>query len=148
MELQRKNIVMLGLVTTGLLLGTGCENKFREQRAPADMSLPQPDRGPCAKVPPPILYVRLPRFMREEVREKRYCGPLDEFLKRQGLGSAASTAPAPRADPGFSGCAINTPDVDRAIPLVKRQLTRLKVPERTVIEELCVGGVGSVHQVR
>lgn len=148
MELQRTNIIRVGLVTVGLLLGTGCENKFRDQRAPADMRLPQPDRGPCAKVPPPILYVRLPRFMREEVREKRYCGPLNQFLKQQQLGTAASMAPAPRADPGFAGCAINTPDVDRALPMVIRQLRKLKVPERTVIEELCVGAVGSVHVVR
>lgn len=139
--------VKLGLVVVGLSFGAGCENKFREQRVPGDLSLPQPDRGPCAKQPPPVLFVRLPRFVRDDTREKRYCAPLDALLKKQQLGSASVKAPPPRDDRGFSGCAIHTPDVDRALPLIKTELVKLKVPERTVIEELCTG-VGAVHAVR
>lgn len=139
--------VKLGLVLVGLVLGTGCENKFRAQRAPADQGLPQPDRGPCTKQPAPVLFVRLPRFMRDDVREKRYCAPLDKVLKEQQLGSASKTAPPPRDDRAFSGCAIQASDVDRALPVVTRELLKLKVPDRTVIEELC-GGVGAVHLVR
>jgi|SRR5690606_18706861 len=139
--------VKLGLVVVGLSFGAGCENKFRPQRAPADPSLPQPDRGPCAKQPPPVLFVRLPKFMRDDMREKRYCEPLDQFLKQQQLGSASKTAPPPRDDRGFSGCAVHTGDVDRALPALTAQLLKLKVPERTVIEELC-SGVGAVHVVR
>lgn len=139
--------VKLAVVVLGLSFGAGCENKFRPQRAPADQSLPQPDRGPCAKQPAPVLYVRLPRFMRDELRERRYCAPLDKFLKGQQLGSASKTAPAPRDDRGFAGCAIHTPDVDRTLPLLKRELLKLKVPERTVVEELC-NGVGAVHVIR
>ncbi|HEU5075218.1 MAG TPA: hypothetical protein VFU02_13605 [Polyangiaceae bacterium] len=139
--------VKLGLVVVGFSFGVGCENKFRQQRAPTDLGLPQPDRGPCAKQPPPVLFVRLPRFMRDDMREKRYCAPLDEFLKARQLGSASKKAPPPRDDRGFSGCAVHAPDVDRTLPLLKSELLKLKVPERTVIEELCTG-VGSVHVVR
>lgn len=139
--------VKLGLMVVGLSFGAGCENKFRPQRSPADQSLPQPDRGPCAKQPPPVLFVRLPRFMRDDMREKRYCAPLDKFLKERQLGSASKTAPAPRDDRGFSGCAVHAADVDRTLPALTTELLKLKVPERTVIEELCTG-VGSVHVVR
>ena len=139
--------VKLAVVVLGLSLTTSCENKFRAQRAPADQTLPQPDRGPCAKQPAPVLYVRLPRFLRDELRERRYCAPLDKFLKQQRLGSASKTAPAPRDDKGYAGCAVHTPDVDRTLPLLRNQLLKLKVPERTVVEELCTG-VGAVHLVR
>jgi len=139
--------VKLAVVVLGLSFGTGCENKFRPQRAPADQSLPQPDRGPCAKQPAPVLYVRLPRFMRDELRERRYCAPLDKVLKEQQLGSASKTAPAPRDDRGFAGCAVHTSDVDRTLPLLKSELLKLKVPVRTVVEELCTG-VGAVHVLR
>ena len=121
-----------------------CENKFRAQRAPADLTLPQPDRGPCGKAPPPILYVRLPHFMSEAAREKQYCAPLKALLEKQKLGSVQSVAPAPRSDAGFAGCAVHTPAVDQALVVLTRELGRLKAPRRTVIEELC-GGVGSVH---
>ena len=135
------------VLVVGLLLATGCENKFRAQRAPADQSLPQPDRGPCAKAPPPVLYVRLPRFMREEVRDKRYCSPLNKVFQKQQLGSVAAVGPAPRAEQGHAGCAAHATDVDRALPVLIDELKKLKVPERTVIEELC-NGVGSVHKLR
>lgn len=134
------------VLVVGVLLATGCENKFREQRAPAEQSFPQPDRGPCAKAPPPVLYVRLPRFMREEVRDKRYCAPLNQAFEAQKLGTVSPVAPSPRADAGNAGCAVNAPDVDRALPVLLAELKKLKVPERTVIEELC-NGVGSVHKV-
>ena len=133
-------------MVVGLVLAIGCENRFRAQNAPADQSLPQPDRGPCPKAPPPVLYVRLPRFMREEVRAKRYCSPLDKLFQGQQLGSVAAIAPAPRSEPGHAGCAVHATDVDRALPLLVSELKKLKVPERTVIEELC-NGVGSVHRL-
>jgi len=139
--------VKLALVVVVLSVGVSCENKFRPQRAPADQSLPQPDRGPCAKQPAPVLFVRLPRFMRDDVREKRFCAPLDKFLKEEKLGTASKVAPPPRDDRGFSGCAVHAADVDRTLPELTRQLLKLKVPDRTVIEELCTG-VGAVHVVR
>ena len=139
--------VKLALVVVVLSVGVSCENKFRPQRAPADQSLPQPDRGPCAKQPAPVLFVRLPRFMRDDVREKRFCAPLDKFLKEEKLGTASKVAPPPRDDLGFSGCAVHAADVDRTLPELTRQLLKLKVPDRTVIEELCTG-VGAVHVVR
>ena len=85
--------------------------------------------------------------MRDDMRDKRYCVPLDKFLKERQLGSASKTAPAPRDDRGFSGCAVHAADVDRTLPALTSELLKLKVPERTVIEELCTG-VGSVHVVR
>ncbi len=125
---------------------TNCENKFREQHAPANLSLPQPDRGPCGKQPPPVLYVRLPQRMREELRDKRYCKPLGRVLKKRKLGHAESVAPPPRNDPGFSGCAVFTADPDAALGAMRDELKQLRVPKRTVVEELC-NGVGSVHTV-
>ena len=61
-------------------------------------------------------------------------------------GSVAAVAPAPRSEPGHAGCAVHATDVDRALPLLISELKKLKVPERTVIEELC-NGVGSVHRL-
>src|SRR5690606_40182843 len=115
---------VLGAVLLSLV-GAGCENKYRDQLAPPDMTLPQPDRGPCTKVPPPVLYVRLPIFLREEQRESRYCGPLDRALKQQQLGHAASVGPPPREQSGFSGCAVYSAEVDRALELTRRELKQI-----------------------
>ena len=47
---------------------------------------------------------------------------------------------------GHAGCAVHATDVDGALPVLLAELAKLKMPERTVIEELC-NGVGSVHRV-
>jgi hypothetical protein len=98
-------------------------------------------------MPPPVLFVRLPRFLREETRMKRYCEPLDEMLRARGLGSAQGDAPSPRDGSGFSGCAVFSGNVDAALEMMGPKLKQLEVPKGTVVEELCTG-VGSVHSLR
>lgn len=86
---------------------------------------------------PLFLYIMIPGDLDPEDRTTRYANPLDEALEREGLGTITGGGSMDsKADDGtavFVGIDVDLYEAEKGIEVLRRELMRLKVPQRTMM---------------
>jgi hypothetical protein len=98
----------------------------------------EPERAPDPAPPELVLlYVKIPRAIDPITRGSRYEESIDEVMRAHQVGSVTGggSMVSQSGRIQFVGIDVHVTDVNKALPLLRAQLRKLRVPKGTVIEQ-------------